>query len=309
MASRPDTRSRATWAAIKKRSTEIQSSPVLQVFVNDWQGNQLQYATARTNLLLRSADFTNAAWLKTNVNVTATGDTTLAPDGTTTADTLTDNDAAVDVLLSQTFTVPNDSATYTGSFFLKAGTSPVVAIRLSLTVGGTPVNTTIAFNPSNGQFSASSLGTAPVAVTVVAAPNGFWRVSFPITNNSTGNTTLGMSIRPYSAAALAGNGLGFTTTHVISGTGTVIAWGAQIEPGALATSYIATVAAQVTVTDYTISSTGVITFAVAPLNLAAITVTGKFYFRCRFTNDNLDLDNITGNLWAGGTIEIEALKP
>lgn len=41
---------------------------------------------ARTNRCLFSEDFTNAAWVKTNTS--ATGDTTVAPDGATTADTL-----------------------------------------------------------------------------------------------------------------------------------------------------------------------------------------------------------------------------
>jgi uncharacterized protein (TIGR02217 family) len=64
------------------------------------------------------------------------------------------------------------------------------------------------------------------------------------------------------------------------------------------------------VTDYTInSSTGVITFVVAPPNTQHVTVTLQYYFRCRFTNDNIDLDLITSNLWQGETVEIEALKP
>lgn len=39
------------------------------IYRNDWQGNQLMYATARTNSTLWSNDLTNAAWVKTTATV------------------------------------------------------------------------------------------------------------------------------------------------------------------------------------------------------------------------------------------------
>ncbi len=41
-------------------------------------------------------------------------------------------------------------------------------------------------------------------------------------------------------------------------------------------------------TDYSIGSTGVVTFASAPANTKAITWTGSFYFLCRFAEETLD---------------------
>ena len=52
---------------------------------------ELLIEKASTNLLLRSQEFDDASWLKTNANVTA--NLTTAPDGTLTADALIENTA------------------------------------------------------------------------------------------------------------------------------------------------------------------------------------------------------------------------
>jgi hypothetical protein len=59
-------------------------------------------ALAEQNLLLYSQEFDNAAWTKTSTTVTA--NSTTAPDGTTTADTL----------------IPNTTNTYHAAYFLSA---------------------------------------------------------------------------------------------------------------------------------------------------------------------------------------------
>ena len=40
-------------------------------------------------------------------------------------------------------------------------------------------------------------------------------------------------------------------------------------------------------TDYTISSTGLVTFVAAPANALAVTWTGTYYYRCRFLSDSI----------------------
>lgn len=73
-------------------------------------------------------------------------------------------------------------------------------------------------------------------------------------------------------------------------------------------------------TDYTInSSTGVITFVVAPPNTQAVTVTLKYYFRCYFSDEDmsgtngssgmLTAANFANNLWEGKTIVFVQEKP
>jgi hypothetical protein len=192
------------------------------------------------NLLLSSEAFDSSIWAKTNANITATANTTVAPDGTTTADTLTDNDAAVDVLIGQTATtnIPADNQTYVASIHLKAGTATVCAIRAGL-LNGSGASTAIAFNPTNGQYSVSSVGSAPAWAVITSLASGWWRLSFPVTNDGT-NTQIRLSVRPATAAALAGNGLGFTTTHVTTSNGTVIAWGAQVHRGNAVKPYLPT---------------------------------------------------------------------
>ncbi len=48
---------------------------------------------------------------------------------------------------------------------------------------------------------------------------------------------------------------------------------------------------------YTIGSTGIVTFSPAPAAAAALTWTGNFYFRCRFTLDLAEFDQFAKNLW------------
>lgn len=50
-------------------------------------------------------------------------------------------------------------------------------------------------------------------------------------------------------------------------------------------------------TDYTISSTGLVTFTVAPAAAAALTWTGNFYYRCRFLDDRLQFTRIYVGFW------------
>ena len=50
-------------------------------------------------------------------------------------------------------------------------------------------------------------------------------------------------------------------------------------------------------TDYTVSSTGMITFTVAPTAAAALTWTGTFYYRCRFLMDEAGFSAFMKDLW------------
>jgi uncharacterized protein (TIGR02217 family) len=48
---------------------------------------------------------------------------------------------------------------------------------------------------------------------------------------------------------------------------------------------------------YTVSSTGLVTFTVAPANGTALTWTGTYYYRCRFLNDTAEFSKFMNNLW------------
>lgn len=60
--------------------------------------------------------------------------------------------------------------------------------------------------------------------------------------------------------------------------------------------------------DYTVSATGLITFAVAPSVSAPITWTGTFYRRLRFENDLLDFENFMYNLWSLKKVNLVSVK-
>lgn len=49
--------------------------------------------------------------------------------------------------------------------------------------------------------------------------------------------------------------------------------------------------------NYTIGSTGLVTFTSAPANGAALTWTGSFYFRVRFLQDVAEFEEFMKNLW------------
>jgi hypothetical protein len=65
-------------------------------------------------------------------------------------------------------------------------------------------------------------------------------------------------------------------------------------------------------TDYSLSSTGVITFVVAPAASAALTWAGSFQYLCKFTDDTLrDLARVSKNsggfLWSCSSIQFESV--
>lgn len=56
--------------------------------------------------------------------------------------------------------------------------------------------------------------------------------------------------------------------------------------------------------DYSINSTGLVTFTTPPAAAAALTWTGNFYYRLRFKNDLQDFENFVSNLWSVQTMEL-----
>jgi len=172
-----------------------------------------------TNLLLRSEEFENASYNTTNTSVTA--DTTTAPDGTSTADTL---DATVaSGFIGQNVTISDDLLTRTISVFLKEGTAAVTTVATYNTSGST-VNNIF-------RFDWATFSTQSGVGNITQLADGWIRVDVSLTNNNTGNTTGIFRIFPAGDAG---------------GTGTVIAWGGQFEDMPFASSYIPTTGSQAT---------------------------------------------------------------
>jgi uncharacterized protein (TIGR02217 family) len=66
--------------------------------------------------------------------------------------------------------------------------------------------------------------------------------------------------------------------------------------------------AQTNPADYTISSTGVVTFTSAPANGLPLTWTGTFYFRVRFLQDMAEFNQFMKNLWDLQKLEFQSVK-
>lgn len=61
-------------------------------------------------------------------------------------------------------------------------------------------------------------------------------------------------------------------------------------------------------TDYTIGSTGIVTFVTAPAAAAALTWTGSFYYRVRFKQDTAEFEEFVNNFWLLKKLELQSIK-
>jgi hypothetical protein len=194
---------------------------------HDTSGNPigLLVEPSRKNHLDYTEAFDNGAWVADDVTVTA--NSVAAPDGDTEADTLAENTANSDHYVYQTTSdAISSGTTYTCSIYAKAGTATV------LQIGGTGLGFDLEsyanFNLSNG--TVGSVGTSTTA-RIEALPNSWYRCIMSAPANGTTSTPVFFALVDNNASAA--RGLSYTG----SSRGLYI-WGAQLEPGAYATSYV-----------------------------------------------------------------------
>jgi hypothetical protein len=176
-------------------------------------------------LLTYSQDWTNAAWVKTNATITAAA--TASPDGTVNAQRLAATTASATLVNTAAIPVAATSATF--SVYAKQGTGPTTGNTFALRNNTTATNLVLGtLNYSTGVWTYNIGSTG---VTVTNAGNGWWRIQISATAGITSGDTLIGYVGWGGATPAAGDHL--------------FAYGAQLEAGAFATSYIPTVASTV----------------------------------------------------------------
>jgi len=240
---------RAT-TATRVNSSNLIESVAINVPRLDYTGGgcpSILVEPARTNRVLRSEEFDNASWTKTNTTITANSST--SPDGTSTADILVENSTSNVVFGVNALSRPSGltlTTTYSVSFFAKKITRDFCYFN-DFNGFQTPI-VKVFFNLQTGLVGNTSAGVLNPKMENYG--NGWYRCSFQFVATSAAGTQIDYRI----ASATTDNVL--TYTGVI-GQQAIAIWGAQFETGANATSYIPTTTATVTRNADVISKTGI----------------------------------------------------
>jgi hypothetical protein len=173
----------------------------------------------RTNLSTYSEDFANAAWSPSDITVTS--NTQLAPNGTTTADVVMEGTGTAQHRFQKTLSL--SSSFYTFSVYAKniSGTR-----QAYIDLGPLAAYFT---------FSTETIYTPTGLASVQNVGSGWYRITLSnLTAISISSIYLGLAT-------------GNSETYTGNGTSSIAFWGAQVETGDIATDYIATTTAAVSV--------------------------------------------------------------
>ena len=203
----------------------------------------------RTNLALQSSSFDSATWTKLNGSSVSLTSGVINPSGGTNSFKYIASNLAFGGILRQPLSVVS-GVSHTFSFFAKKDNYRYVGIRFNTSLNSQRF--------PNYDFDTDTLNTQGVAGATLSRelwPNGWVRLILTFTTTTTnGNPDI---------AITTANG---DTSTALSGGQSVFIWGAQLEQGAYATSYIPTTTASVTrnadsITRNNIFTNGLITSA------------------------------------------------
>ena len=178
--------------------------------------------TSSTNLCYYSEIFDNTLsankWVSTAATITSNA--ALAPDNTFTADKFNETVAAQQHYITQLVTT--SGGVITGSFYAKAAERSILLVQFSGPYVAVDLITGICGPVLGGGGAAKSEYVG----------NGWWRISLYVTASG------GASI--FVASTATGTVSSPVYTHAGTGTSGVYLWGAQVEAGYVATSYMPT---------------------------------------------------------------------
>jgi hypothetical protein len=196
---------------IPTTTTAVSVGPVANLPRIDYTGGgcgKLLLEPQRTNLITYSEQFNNAGWAKSLCTITA--NQIVSPSGYLDADLVTTS-GTTDTL-QQSVSVTSGTA-YTFSGFIKSGSTDII----SLVVFSSFPTSAGSYNLTNG--TATSAVGSPV-VSIQDYGNGWYRATLTATATSTGTANFYFASSSTDAVS---------TYHV---------WGAQLEAGSYASSYI-----------------------------------------------------------------------
>lgn len=214
---------RASAIATRKRSDgllEVDANNIPRLDYTNGSCPELMLEPARTNSLVRSEEFDNASWVKNNVSVTPNN--IIAPDGLSTADKMIPDAVLIDHKIYQAA----GSANSTFSVFAKKGEYDKILLYTTGSALG------YGFDLTNGTaFVVGGVGAAP-SFNIKDYGNGWYRCSIF-------SVSIPTQCRVY---VLNSTAFGAYSGNAVDG---LYLWGAQVEVGSYASSYIPTTSASV----------------------------------------------------------------
>ncbi len=180
---------------------------------------------APSNQILNSESFTATSWAGVGTTgLSSVGsNATVAPDGTTTADSLVEDSLTSDHRINQSGISGSAGAgKYAFSVYLKAGTRTFARIQFDGTINAVGSSCGVNVNLLDGSFStptnAGNITSATATVTDVG--NGWYRVGL-LATLSTAYSFTGASVRIFTMQSLAGS------TSFLGNGSNIFVWGAQ----------------------------------------------------------------------------------
>lgn len=207
-------------------SSTAAAAPFSAIAADGWQARVYS-----PNLFVYTEEFDNAAWAKNNTSVTANA--AVAPDGSTTAEKLAE--AATTSVHNCGRSVTTAAVAHSFSCYFKA------AERNFAMLYHTQTNASVAINLTTGATGTASGTVAPTSSSATNVGNGWWRVTMTVTATAASNFFGVYVMNDLVSSSYAGT----------AGSG-IYVWGAQLEEGSVASTYVKMPTAQ-TPTDLSLS--------------------------------------------------------